>query len=370
METFAPLTRLLDGLEKEMGIPACDCVIAKDGKVIYRHSAGPVTPQTTYWLYSTTKLLTCTAAMQLIEQGKLSLDDPVSRYLPEFGRLQVREVDGTVRPAETTLTVFHLMTMAGGLDYDVNRPALAQALGLPEEQRTTRNVVAALSKDPLLFEPGAHFLYSLCHDVLAAVIEVASGQRFADYIKEHILQPLGMTDTTFHPNQDQLDRLADFYFYEEGTLTPRSKENEFRFGAAYDSGGAGLLGTVSDYIRFLSALSVGGQGILQPESIAKMASPWLNEAQLVDFWNRSAAAKGYSYGLGVRVLEDNTDKYSAVGEFGWDGAAGAYALVDPKNRIALFYAMQIRGYKAVFQSLHPRLRDVAGQCLRCAGLAE
>lgn len=379
MNEFKQLTDFLDTVDVNYGVPGCDCVITKDGEVIYRHSTGvsnlqtqtPVSPRDTYWLYSASKLATCTAAMQLIEQGKLSLDAPVSRYLPEYAHLTVRDESGTVRPAKTVLTVRHLMTMTGGFDYDLTRPALASVINGPEEERTTRNVIAALAKDPLIFDPGAHFKYSFCHDILGAVIEVVSGMRFGEYVAENIFRPLDMYDTTFIPTPELRSRMAVQYTHTDsvGTLGPYNQENEWRFSEHYDSGGAGVVSTVDDYIKFLTALSLGGTAangyrVLKPESIAAMASPCLNDVQLADFWKRSAAMKGYSYGLGVRVLIDNDGIQSTLGEFGWDGAAGAYILIDPKNHIAMYYAQHVYSCPIVYQQLHPRLRDAAGSCLK------
>ena len=379
MTGFEELTAFLDTVDVNYGVPGCDCIITKDGNVIYRHSAGvsnletktPVSPRDTYWLYSASKLSTCTAAMQLIEHGKLVLDAPVSRYLPEYANLTVRDPDGSVRPARTVLTVRHLMTMTGGFDYDLTRPGLAAVIHGPEEQRTTRNVVAALAADPLLFDPGAHFKYSFCHDVLAAVIEVVSGMRFSDYLAEHIFRPLEMHDTTMTPSPELCSRMAVQYTHTDsvGTLGPYNQKNEWRFSERYDSGGAGVVSTVDDYIKFLTALSMGGTAangyqVLKPESIAAMASPCLNQVQLADFRKRSAAMKGYSYGLGVRVLIDDTGIESTLGEFGWDGAAGAYILIDPKNHIAMYYGQHVYSCPIVYQQLHPKLRDTAGRCLK------
>lgn len=377
MDGWKALTDLLDTVDSCYGVPGCDCVITKDGQVVYRHSAGfsdresrrPVSPRDTYWLYSAGKLATCAGALRLVEAGILALEDPVSRYLPEFGNLRVRERDGTVRPAGTVLTVRHLMTMTGGLDYDLTRPALAQALTLPEEKRTTRRIVAAMAQDPLLFDPGTHFQYSLCHDVLGAVMEAASGLPLSELLSREIFRPLGMEDTTFRPGRELMDRMATQYNHSDslGTCIPWNQDNPYRFGKAYDSGGAGLVSTADDYIRFLTALSLGGTGtngyrVLQPGSVAAMATPELDSVQLEDFWRRSAAMKGYSYGLGVRVLVDNTGIASTPGEFGWDGSAGAYALVDPKNRIAMFYVQHVFSCPIVYQQLHPRLRDTAFKC--------
>lgn len=211
MPGFQKLTDFLDAVGETYGVPGCDCVIAKDGRVVYRHSAAfqtPVSPRDTYWCYSASKVVTCTAAMQLIAQNKLSVEDPVSRYLPEFADLTVRDADGTVRLARSVMTIQHLMTMTGGLDYDLTRPALAKALKQPEALRTTRSVVASLAKDPLVFEPGVHFRYSLCHDVLGAVIEAVSGQRLSQYIRDHIFVPLGNGGQLLRSDTDALRPLG------------------------------------------------------------------------------------------------------------------------------------------------------------------
>ena len=373
---FQELTEFLDGVEKAFGVPACDCILAKDGEILYRHRAGSLknsgeTGKETYWLYSATKIATCTAAMQLMERGRLGLDDPVGKYLPEFEALRVRRTDGSIYLAGRKMTVLHLMTITGGLDYDLSRPGLRAALALPERERTTQRIVRALSEDPLLFEPGTRFRYSFCHDVLGAVIEVAAGQRLCDYMREFIFAPLGMEDTTFHPNPRQRARMVKQYAHSDdrGTLTDWNQDNEWRFGDEYDSGGAGLMSTVEDYIRLLSALSLGGalpggERILRSESVKKMATPRLEGVALEDFWNRSAAMKGYNYGLGVRVLVDGRGIASPPGEFGWDGAAGAYALVEPINHIALYYAQQVYSCPIVYQKLHPALRDTVWRCLK------
>lgn len=376
MANFSELTLFLDSLSGRFGIPGCDCIVTIDGKVAYRHSAGykdeetkvPVSGSDTYWIYSATKLFTCTAALQLMEQGKLALDAPVSRYLPEFGALTVREADGTIQPAQEILTIRHLMTMTGGLDYDLTRPALQQALS--SGAVSTRDIVASLAADPLQFEPGSHFLYSLCHDVLGAVIEQVSGMPLADYIKRNIIDPLGMTDTTFHPAKSQLDRMVTQYAHldEKGTHRPIGQGNRFRFTESYDSGGAGLLSTVDDYIRLATALALGGispEGIriLSGDSVHLMKTDALNSVQRHDFLIRSPAAKGYSYGLGVRVMVEDIGTGVPVGEFGWDGAAGAYALVDTTNRLAMYYAQQVCNSRVTYQEIHPSLRDTLYRCL-------
>ena len=379
---FEPLSAFLDSLEERFGIPGCDCAVAVDGRVVYRHSAGfsdpngrrPVSARDTYWIYSATKLFTVTAAMRLIERGLLALDAPVSRYLPEFGHLTVREKDGAVRPARSVLTVRHLLTMTGGLDYDwQQRPALLRAMAGPDG--STRRLVSALAGDPLQFDPGTHFLYSLCHDVLGAVIEVASGQRLSDYVNLNVIQPLGMTDTAFHPTAEQLARLSTQYAHTDlaGHRKVIYQHNPFRFTEEYEAGGAGLLSTVDDCIRLAAALSMDGAGpdgyrLLSPASVALMASPQLGPVQRKDFLDRSPAARGYSYGLGVRVLTEKLEGIgSPLGEFGWDGAAGAYVLVDRTHRLAMYYAQQVCQSYITFQYLHPQLREALYRCGEAGG---
>lgn len=376
MANFSELTTFLDNVSSRFGVPGCDCIVTIDGRVAYRHSAGykdeeakvPVSCSDTYWIYSCTKLFTCTAALQLMERGALTLDAPVCRVLPEFGALTTLKPDGTILPSKEILTIRHLMTMTGGLDYDLTRPALHRALR--NGAVSTRDIVASLAEDPLQFEPGSHFLYSLCHDVLGAVIEQVSGISLAEYISRNIIEPLGMVDTTFHPTAAQLGRMATQYAHldEKGTHRPIGQGNPFRFTEAYDSGGAGLLSTVDDYIRLITALALGGispEGvrILSEESVNLMKTDALNPLQRHDFLIRSPAARGYSYGLGVRVMTEDIGTGVPVGEFGWDGAAGAYALVDNTNRLAMFYSQQVCNSRVTYQEIHPALRDTLYRCL-------
>lgn len=373
---FTQLTELLDSLSERFGIPGCDCAVSVGGRVVYRHSAGfrdeesccPVTERDTYWIYSATKLATCTAALQLMERGELSLEDPVSRFLPEFGALTVRGSDGIIQAAEGALTIRHLMTMTGGLDYDLERPGLRRALSRGET--STRALVAALAEAPLRFQPGSHYLYSLCHDVLGGVIEAVSGQRLSERIRETIFKPLGMTETTFHPTGEQLSRLATQYAHLDGKgrHRPIGQQNRFRLSEEYDSGGAGLLSTVDDYIRLAAALSLGGVSadgvrILSEERVRQMGSPALGAVPRGEFSGIRPALADYSYGLGVRTRTKAIPGGAPVGEFGWDGAAGAYVLIDPVNRVAMFYAQQVCNSYITYQELHPLLRDTMYRCI-------
>ena len=166
---FEKLTAYLDSLD-QIGIPSCDCIVYLNHQPVYRHFHGfsdvnktvPTNGNETYYLFSATKLFTCSAAMQLIEQGLLGLDDPVCRYLPAFSMLTVAAGDMT-RAAKSTLTIRHLMSMQSGLDYDLNAKAIINARETYGKDASTRQLVDAIAHKPLSFDPGTNYQYSLSH---------------------------------------------------------------------------------------------------------------------------------------------------------------------------------------------------------------
>ena len=364
---FDSLSRYLDSLPSK-GIPGCDMIIFKDHEPIYRHMAGegrpnqPIQGDETYWLYSATKVFTMVAGMQLVEKGLLKLDDPVSKYLPEFADLTVKDGD-EIRPARTTMTVQHLMSMQGGLDYELNTPAIRAAHKEYGENITTRQLVSALAKQPLNFDPGTHLRYSLCHDVMAAVIEVASGTTFGEYVNENIVKPLGMKTMTFHPTDEDFSRIAACYQWDKHERPEHRTplRNIYVLAPNYESGGAGLLGDLESYILLSDALANDGVGrngarILTRQSIDEMRRDWLNADSKKDFDEMGKV--GYSYGLGVRTLVDNSLSRSPIGEFGWDGAAGAWTMIDVDNRLAAFYVQFVHNCGRVYSEFHPAIRDL------------
>ena len=343
---FLKLEQLVDTMP-DRGIPFYELIITRRGKQVFSRSVGRSSKEKNdlYWLYSTTKIITCTAAMQLVEQGKLHLDDAISKYLPAFGTLQVRQSDGTITPCETKLRVEHLFTMTGGLgpDHETAQPVM-EAAAVPGAG--TLEIVNAMAQVPLYFEPGNRYLYGFCHDVLAAVVEVVSEMRFSEYVQRMILDPLEMSDTGFHPNEEQKNRFAEMFRFDNsnGTSKRISTVNKLILSPNYDSGGAGLFGCASDYIKLITALACDGVAengyrVLSPSSIAQMECNRLNPVALHDFVN--GRLHGYGWGLCGRVHMNPTFSLSGspVGEFGWDGAAGCFSMVDRKNQIALFYGM-------------------------------
>ena len=368
---FTELTAYLDSIPS-LGVPGCDMAIYQDHRQIYRHSAGfrdadraqPVKPDDTYWLFSCTKLFTTCAAMQLIERGKMNLDDPVSDYLPAYTSMTVKEGD-KVRPAKRVMTIRHLMSMQSGLNYNLESPSILAVLKETNHQATTRQIVDALAREPLEFDPGENFLYSLSHDVLAAVIEVVSDQKFSAYLKENIYAPLGLNTLSFTLTDELRARQAvQVMHHEDNTFTPMdANDNWFHFTPNYESGGAGLIGDVHDLITFLDAIacggeSVGGKHILSPEMIQLWSANQLGpkSRQSFDAWNR----KGYSYGLGVRtrITAEPMGGRGQLGEFGWDGAACSYAMIDPVNHLSAFFAMHVRSFGYAYDVIHPTIRDL------------
>ena len=369
---FTKLDAYLDILSK-LNVPGCDLAVYQDHKMIYRRQAGwrndektePMRGDEAYFLYSCTKVFTTCAAMQLISQGKMRLDDPVSAYLPAYGRLTVKEGD-TVRPAKTVMTVRHLMSMQSGLNYDMGSPAVQAVRKAYGSRATTRQLVDAKAQDPLEFDPGDNFLYSLSHDVLAAVIEEASGQRFSDYLREHIYAPLGLKTMSFRLTDEVKGRMCPLYEYDPSAyrlnLCSIEKEAAKRCNSEYESGGGGLIGDVQDYITFVDALACGGRSregelILAPEMIQLWSANQLGprSRQSFDGWKRV----GYSYALGVRTrVNDVIGGGGPVGEFGWDGAAGAWAMIDPIHRVSAFFGMHVLNYGYNYDVIHPTLRNL------------
>ena len=176
--------------------------------------------------------------------------------MPEFEQMYVKTEDG-VKKAENAITIRHLFTMTAGFDYDLFSPEFMQLREDTDSKCPTREAMKYLAKRPLCFEPGAKWQYSLCHDVLGAVIEVASGMKFEEYVKKNIFDVLGMKDSTFLLPMERLDEVAEHYVFDEEKkrAVPRSKMPDYRLGSEYASGGAGCVSTVNDYIKFLEGMS-------------------------------------------------------------------------------------------------------------------
>lgn len=369
---FTKLDRFMLEMPKR-GIPGCELAVSKNGRTVYRTYVGyadsakkkPVSNADIYWIYSATKVITCLAAMTLVEEGKLGLDDPVSRYIPEYGQVLIKDKEGNLTKPENEMKIMHLFTMAGGLTYDINTTAQNECT-----DRTTLGMVKAIAKDNIRFEPGSHYRYSLCHDVLAAVVEVVSGMRFSEYLDKKFFTPLGIKDMGFRPNEEQQGRFAAMYRYNSATNTALEipVKNGYILTPEYESGGAGLFSTVDEYMKIISAIANGGTSadgvfIMKPETVKMMTKNYLSDVQRTDLVN--GRLFGYGWGLCGRVHMDPvvSGSLSPVGEFGWDGAAAAFSMIDPKEKVALYFGIHCHNCGYAYNYLHPTLRNLAYEAL-------
>lgn len=324
---------------ERLGIPGFDLSVFYKGKNVFREMRGvsdengavPMCGKERYNVYSCSKVITCTAAMMLIEEGKLRLEDEVALYLPAFGDIQVKQA-GTLVKAEKRMTIFHLFTMTAGLNYDCSHEAIKRGKAETEGKAPTVEMMKYIAQIPLEFEPGENWCYSLCHDVLAAVVEVVAGKKFGTFVKERILDPMGMRDTTFNLPDAELPTIMAQYLYNGVDFhNVGHRIQGYKLGSEYESGGAGAISTVDDYIRFLEGLRT--KKLLGDEALSLMTRDHLRDDQRAACW----VSEGYGYGLGVRTPRAG----SLRTDFGWGGAAGAFLAIDPKNEISLYLGQHV-----------------------------
>ena len=340
-------------------------LVWKDGREAYFGSAGfadreakrPMARDAIAQIYSMTKPVTGVALMQLWEQGKFGLDDPLSRYLPAFASMQVYAgKDGAGQPiyhaASRPITVRDVMRHTAGFAYGagdtpahdayVKADPLALANDLPEMGRR-------LAKLPLLFDPGTRWSYSIAVDVQALLVETLSGQTFAGYVRQHVFEPLRMRETAWRQPDERLPRFAANYRVKDGALTRDTDEVartlNFRDNRL-TGGGFGLASTLDDYMRFARMLLNGGEldgaRILKPSTIKLMATDQLDPRVTDRIWLPSKGSVGFGMDFAVRVSQPQKpeENRGAVGEFFWDGAASTVFWIDPANHLAAVFFTQ------------------------------
>ena len=322
----------------ERGLPGFDLAVYKNGRCILRHMGGyrdlenkiKIDGSERYNIYSCSKPITCTAALQLFEKGLFSLEDKLSDYMPEFEHMTVRTESG-VKEAEKPILIKHLFEMTAGFSYNCGSSNLQQGRVDTDGRLPTRQAMKYLAKDPLVFEPGERWNYSLCHDVLAALVEVISGEKFEDYIKKNIFDPLGMNRSTFMLPESELEELAQQYRFENGAPKNVGKKIvTYKIGREYASGGAGCISTVDDYIKFAEGLREGK--LIRPETLSLMMTDRLTDHQKSTYW-----VNGRGYGLGIRCNKAG-DRYHDIG---WGGAACAFLAIDVENEISLYFGTHL-----------------------------
>jgi CubicO group peptidase (beta-lactamase class C family) len=338
-------------------------LIARRGQIAHLDTVGwadlaarrPLGEDAIYRIYSMSKPITIVAALMLWEEGRFLLDDPVSRYIPELGEMQVLRgiEDGkpVLSPPASPMTIRHLMTHTAGMTYGMFAPdspgeQMYRESGLLRSDHTLADMIQILKGLPLLFDPGSRWLYSVSIDVLGYLVEVLSGMPLDAYFRERIFQPLGMADTGFCVPADAVHRLASFYMPgEQGRLTPVDERagRDYTRAEPFCSGGGGLVSSILDYARFAQMLANGGElegvRLLSPRTVALMGSNHLPPA-LGAYGDPPHA--GHGFGLGVRVLLDPAaaGQLDAPGSFGWSGYASTDYWVDPANEMLGIIMMQ------------------------------
>ena len=343
-------------LVEKKGLPLFDVCVYKNHEHLFRFYTGtlPVNGKETVFLYSASKPMTVVGALRLVDAGKLSLDDKVSKYLPNYENAFLLDEKGNRVSLKREMTVRHLFTMTAGLTYCLQTPSILAVKERLNGQGTTLDFVNAFVGEPLSFEPGERFQYSLCHDVLAGVVEVASGMRFSEYMEKEIFAPLGMQGTGFHLEKEK--ELFPQFTGVNGVVEPCETTNALVFGDEYDSGGAGVVGCVDDYIRFADALACGGEAkngyrLLNESTVETMRTEQLENITVENAYT-CVQGDDYGYGLGVRTRMKDTEWGLEKGEFGWDGAAGFYLLVDPKNKISIVMNTHVLSWPNVIGGEH------------------
>lgn len=378
---FSKLQKFLEKTDRERDLPGSLCLVHVDGEEVFSYAGGcanlksrtPMDMERILYQFSMTKPVTCIAALQLFEEGAFLMTDPLSEYLPEFKNPLVFDVrpdgDIAIRPAKGPIRIRDLFTMESGYGYpgenSLQGRMLAERFG--DEKRLFLLPLSEFTRElaavPLLFDPGTHWHYGYSHDILARLVEVLSGEKFSDYMEKHIFRPLGMAHTGFHLKKEDETRMATLYTYDPAAKT--LTECPRPVNPVFESGGAGLLSTVPDYMKFADMLcllgtSPEGVRILGSRTVRMMTANALREQQADFDWIHM---KGYGYGYGVRTMTDPSLGGSSgnPGEFGWAGLAGTDLIIDPREKLAVVYGHQRIPNDEPY--IHPRLRNIVYACL-------
>jgi CubicO group peptidase (beta-lactamase class C family) len=366
VERLQRLDRVLQQYVDENRLPGAVALVLRDGSPVYQRAVGwsdkeagrRMTPDTIFRIASQTKAITSAAILMLVEEGRIGLSEPVSRFIPSFARTTVaarNEAEVTFVPAKRPITIRDLLTHTAGISYGTGRDvaALYEGKGLgpaagygwftADKNEPICDTMERLATLPFTSQPGEAWVYGYNTDVLGCVVERASNMPLDQFIRTRITDPLGMKDTHFFLPPDRRDRLAAVYSSTpEGTFT-RAPDGPKGQGSYVDgprrsfAGGAGLLSTAADYARFLEAIrnggSLNGVRILAPRTVELMTTNQVGTLH---------SANGLGFGFGF----ETTDRYGAngmdsVGSFGWGGAYGTAYRVDPHARLVLVLMIQM-----------------------------
>lgn len=348
-------------------VSGVNCMVLQNGQEMFYHEEGvrdlesgdPIERDTIFRLYSLSKTITSCAVMILMEDGKIDLMDPVSKYLPGFQKQHLMN-EGRCYPPAKEVTIQMLLNMTSGVPYPGNgNPAevsadrmMQEIIGkmYTDEALSTVEIANRTGEQPLAFEPGSTWQYGFSADILGAVVEVVSDMRYGEFLKKRIFDPLGMDDTGFYVPEEKQNRLAKVYRCTENGLELYTEshlgvQNEMKFDPAFESGGAGLVSTIEDIAKFSQMLmnmgTLDGVRILSKQTVKFMTGGRLNSTQMsgIEKWDGLA---GHSYANFLRVVTEPglAVTLSSKGEYGWDGWLGVYMTNDPAHNMTLLIMYQ------------------------------
>jgi CubicO group peptidase (beta-lactamase class C family) len=365
MQSKAEIDQLLRQKSDAREIPGVVAIAATRNEVIYEGAFGKrdlarddaMTADSVFWIASMTKAITTAGAMQLVEQGKLSLDEPIGKLLPDLAAPQVLEGfdangEAKLRPAKNPITLRHLMTHTAGFCYNMWNGDMAvyqEKNGIPAIT-TCQN--AAL-KTPIMTDPGTRWEYGINVDFVGKAVEAASGKRLDAYLHAHIFHPLGMSDTAFRIGDPQRQRLVGMHARgEDGSLA--SIPFEMEQNPEFHMGGGGLYGTAGDYIKFCQMILNKGSGngnqLLKPETVATMGQNHIGEINVpkmisvapmytndVDLYPEQAK----KWGLSFLINTAKTAEGRSAGSLAWAGLANTYFWIDAARDVTGVILMQL-----------------------------
>nr|QDF39029.1 beta-lactamase family protein [Bradyrhizobium symbiodeficiens] len=369
--TFSPegLAKVSDYIRNEVAtgkIPGAILLLQQHGKPVYYENFGvrdvateiSMSADTIFRLYSMSKPITSVMAMMLVEEGKLSLDDPVAKYIPAFASMKVGvekkaeddKVSLVLEPLERPVTIKDLMRHTAGLPYGYYGGELVNKLyadaGLFNNGNSTNaEFVAKITALPLAEQPGTKWDYGHATDVLGRVVEVISGKSLLQFEKERLLDPLGMTETAFFvADPAKFPRVAE-PMPADRNINPTTQVRDIKRPVTWESGGGGMVGTIGDYTRFAQMLLNGGtyegRRYLQPETIALMASDHIGpETKIARDQNYYPGGNsGFGLGFAVRTSVPSGTSWP-LGEYRWDGVGGTFFFIDPEDDLFGIFMVQ------------------------------
>lgn len=368
-EKLQQVDKVVEDLIAKKRLAGAIVAVTRHGKVVYNKTFGkmdieadkPMREDAILRIYSMSKGITTAAAMMLYDEGKIGLDDAVSKYIPEFKGVTVWEGDKAV-PAKREPTVRDLMRHTAGLTYgsigNAEADKLFKAANLGDKNQTLAEFSAKMGKLPLKYEPGTEWMYSYSVDILGRVVEVASGKTFDAFLSERVFKPLDMKDSGFYVPAEKLDRLTTVYNSDgKGTLKPGDvpATSSYRTKPGLFSGGGGLVSTTRDYLRFLQMIANGGtldgKRLLKKETVALMTHNEVPEmAMPIRFGKEMREGVGFGLGFNVRVAtSEKWDPAGPVGEWGWGGMASTHYWASPKDDLVVVTMEQTLPYSFMLE---------------------